>query len=102
VHVDDIVGAVVASFEHGLPGAYNLTDDVPAPQAEVNAYACKLIGHMPPPMIGLDDPSLSPAARAFYDENRRVANGKAKRLLGWSPQYPDYRAGLQMLLQRGE
>lgn len=102
VHVDDIVGAVVASFDHGVPGAYNLTDDLPAPQAEVNAYACKLIGHAPPALIGLDDPSLSSAARAFYDENRRVANGKAKRLLVWSPQYPDYRLGLQALLRGGE
>ena len=42
-------------------------------------------------------PQLSPAARAFYSENRRVANGKAKRLLGWAPLYPDFRAGLRAL-----
>ncbi|PAV66817.1 hypothetical protein WR25_10355 [Diploscapter pachys] len=36
-------------------------------------------------------------ARAFYAENRRVANGKAKRLLGWRPAYPDYRLGLRAL-----
>jgi hypothetical protein len=28
-------------------------------------------------------------ARAFYAENRRVANGKAKRVLGWQPALPD-------------
>ena len=46
-------------------------------------------------MVPLD--SLSPMARSFYAENRRVANGKAKRVLGWSPRYPDYRAGLRAL-----
>jgi hypothetical protein len=36
-------------------------------------------------------------ARAFYAENRRVANGKAKRLLGWRLRYPTYREGLRGL-----
>jgi nucleoside-diphosphate-sugar epimerase len=36
-------------------------------------------------------------ARAFYTENRRVANGRAKRLLGWAPRFPDYRSGLRMI-----
>ena len=101
VHVADIVAAIVASFERGGAGAFNIADDLPAPQAEVNAYACRLVGREPPAAIGLDDARLSPAARAFYAENRRVANGKAKRVLGWSPYYPDYRAGFQSLLQEG-
>ena len=37
-------------------------------------------------------------ARRFYDENRRVANGKAKRVLGWRPRYPTYREGLRAVL----
>jgi nucleoside-diphosphate-sugar epimerase len=49
-------------------------------------------------MVSLDAAGLSPAARAFYAENRRVANGKARRLLGWRPLYPDYRAGLAACL----
>ncbi|MGQ3230397.1 MAG: SDR family NAD(P)-dependent oxidoreductase, partial [Blastomonas fulva] len=35
-----------------------------------------------------------------YAENRRVANGKAKRLLGWELRYPDYEAGLAAILAR--
>jgi hypothetical protein len=46
----------------------------------------------------LEDARLSPMARAFYAENRRVANGKAKRMLGWRPRYPTYREGLRALL----
>ncbi|UZK64895.1 NAD(P)-dependent oxidoreductase [Sphingomonas sp. M1-B02] len=96
VHVDDIVSGIIAGFE-GPPGAYNLADDLPAPQSDVIAYACDLIGIAPPPEVPLAEADLSPAALAFYSENRRVANGKAKRILGWRPLYPDYRLGLRAL-----
>jgi hypothetical protein len=52
-----------------------------------------MLGLPAPSFVGLD--SLSPMARAFYAENRRVANGRAKRLLGWSLRFPDYRSGLR-------
>jgi nucleoside-diphosphate-sugar epimerase len=94
VHVDDIVAGVIAGFA-APPGAYNLADDLPASQNDVIAFAARLSGRDPPPFIALDQ--LAPAARAFYAENRRVANGKAKRVLGWRPLYPDYRAGLRAL-----
>ncbi|VXC72648.1 NAD(P)-dependent oxidoreductase [Sphingomonas sp. AX6] len=96
IHVDDLADGVIAGWD-GPPGAYNLSDDEPAPQSDVIAYAARLLGLDPPPLIPLDHPSVSPAARAFYAENRRVANGKAKRVLGWRPAYPDYRLGLRAL-----
>lgn len=97
VHVDDIVSGVIASFVNGPAGVYNLADDVPAPQNDVIDYACALANVAPPPLIALDDPTLAPMARAFYAENRRVANGKAKRLLNWQPLHPDFRVGLSAL-----
>ncbi len=92
VHVDDIVSGVIAGL--GAPaGAYNLADDCPCAQNEVIAFAAGLLGRAPPPLVSLD--TLSPMARAFYAENRRVANGKARRVLGWAPVYADYRLGLR-------
>jgi nucleoside-diphosphate-sugar epimerase len=83
---------VVAAF--GAPaGAYNLADDEPCSQDAVVDYAAALLGVAPPPLVSLD--TLSPMARGFYAENRRVANSKAKRVLGWRPRYLDYRAGLR-------
>jgi nucleoside-diphosphate-sugar epimerase len=94
IHVDDIVSGVIAGF--GAPaGAYNLADDQPASQDLVVSFAARLLGCDSPSFVPLG--ALSPAARAFYAENRRVANGKAKRVLGWTPAYPDYRAGLRAL-----
>tara|TARA_R110000824_G_scaffold3839_14_gene18434 strand:+ start:2357 stop:3157 length:801 start_codon:yes stop_codon:yes gene_type:complete len=97
IHVDDIVAAVMASFD-GPAGVYNIADDLPAPQHEVIAHAARLLGMEVPPLLSLEQANLSQAALGFYEENRRVANGKAKRLLDWQPRYPDYKTGLQSLL----
>lgn len=97
VHVEDIASGVVAALE-AQPGAYNLADDLPASQNAVVEHACRLLRREPPPLQSLDDAGLSPIAREFYSENRRVANGKAKRVLGWRPRYPTYREGLAGLL----
>jgi nucleoside-diphosphate-sugar epimerase len=101
IHVDDIVGGVRASLHRGPPGIYNLGDDRPASQNAVIEAACDLAGLPWPALVPLAEAGLSPQARAFYAENRRVANGKAKRLLGWTPRYPDYRAGRLALQHLG-
>ena len=96
VHVDDIVSGVIAGFS-GAAGAYNLSDDHPGSQNAVIEFACRLLDLPLPPLQTIEAAGLSAMARGFYAENRRIANGKAKRLLGWQPAYPDYRAGLRAL-----
>lgn len=96
VHVEDIASGVIAGLE-APPGAYNLADDLPCGQNLLVEEACRLLGIEPPPLQSLEQAALSPMARAFYAENRRVANGRAKRVLGWKPRYPDYVAGLRAL-----
>jgi nucleoside-diphosphate-sugar epimerase len=93
VHVDDIVDAVIAAFD-GPTGVYNIADDMPAPQNDVIAYACDLLHRDWPPLQSIAAAGLSLMARGFYAENRRIANGKAKRLLNWVPRYTNYRLGL--------
>ena len=100
VHVDDIVSAACAAIASNASGAWNIADDLPAPQNAVIEEACALLNVPPPALLTLEAAGLSPAARAFYGENRRVANGKAKRLLGWQPRFPDYRAGLRALIAK--
>jgi len=99
VHVDDIASGVIAAFRQDAPpGAYNLGDDLPASGNAVTKHACQLLGLEPPPLETLEEANLSEMARGFYSENRRVANGKAKRVLGWTPKYPTYVEGLSSLL----
>lgn len=96
VHVDDIASGVIASFA-GPPGAYNLADDLPCSQNAVIEEAARLLHVPPPPLLSLEQANLSPMALGFYAENRRVANGKARRVLGWKPAFPTYREGLRAL-----
>jgi len=97
VHVEDIASGVIAGLA-GPPGVYNLADDLPASQNTVIEEACRLLGRAPPPLLPLAEANLSPMAAAFYAENRRVANGKARRMLGWTPRYPTYVEGLRALV----
>ncbi len=97
VHVDDIAAGVLAALD-APAGAYNLADDLPCSQNTVIEEACHLLGIAPPPLQSLGNAGLSPMARGFYAENRRVANGKAKRVLGWRPLYSTYREGLRALV----
>ena len=96
IHVGDIVSGVIAGID-APPGAYNLSDDLPCAQNAVIEEACRLLGVQPPPQQTLDEAGLSQMARGFYAENRRVANGKAKRVLGWKPRHATYRQGLRAI-----
>jgi nucleoside-diphosphate-sugar epimerase len=99
IHVDDIVRAALLAL-NAPAGAYNIADDEPCSQNGVIEHASRLLGLAPPPLQSLEQAQLTPQARAFYAENRRVSNGKAKRVLGWSPLYPTYREGLAACLTR--
>jgi nucleoside-diphosphate-sugar epimerase len=102
IHVADIAQVLRASMAKPNPGAaYNVCDDNPAAPEEVIRYACELLGVPPPPLVPFDSAQLSPMARSFYDDNKRVRNDRIKTELGIVLTYPDYKAGLQALL-RGE
>ena len=99
VHVEDIAAGVAAAIAADVPpGSYNLGDDEPRSQNAVVEHACRLLGVAPPPLQSLEEAGLSPMARGFYAENRRVANAKLKRAADWQPRYPTYREGLAALL----
>jgi nucleoside-diphosphate-sugar epimerase len=99
IHVEDIVQVLLASMAKPNPGAaYNVCDDDAADPAAVIAYACTLLNVPPPPAVPFAEADLSPMARSFYDDNKRVRNARIKRELGVILKYADYRAGLGALL----
>ena len=98
-HVEDIAQVLIASIRQPNPGrAYNICDDDPAPPQDVIAHAADLLGLPLPPEIPFDEADLSPMARSFYAESKRVRNDRIKDELGVTLRYPDYRAGLAKLL----
>ncbi len=99
IHVEDLASVLIASIARPRPGAiYNVCDDEPAEPAAVIAHAAALIGLPPPPLVPFGEAALSPMARSFYDDNKRVSNALIKRELGVALRYPDYRAGLAAIL----
>jgi nucleoside-diphosphate-sugar epimerase len=101
VHVADIVQVLCASIARPNPGAiYNVADDEPTPPQDVIAFACELLGVAPPPEVPYEQAELSPMARSFYADNRRVDNARIKRELGVKLRYPTYREGLRAILEQ--
>ncbi|RED51426.1 SDR family oxidoreductase [Aestuariispira insulae] len=99
IHLDDITQVLYASMHHPNGGAaYNVCDDNPAPPEEVIAYACELLGVEKPPLVDFETADLSPMARSFYGDNKRVSNQRIKEELGVTLKWPDYRGGLKALL----
>jgi nucleoside-diphosphate-sugar epimerase len=99
IHVEDIAGIVQASIDKPRPGrAYNVCDDEPCPPQDVVAFAAELLQSPPPPAIPFNQAELSPMARSFYAESKRVSNRRIKHELGYRLIYPTYREGLTALL----
>jgi nucleoside-diphosphate-sugar epimerase len=99
IHVEDIAGILEASINRPNPGqAYNVADDDPCPPQDVITYACELLGVTPPPEIPFGQANLSPMARSFFMDSKRVSNERVKRELSYAFLYPDYRVGLRSLL----
>ncbi|PBB25498.1 MULTISPECIES: SDR family oxidoreductase [unclassified Mesorhizobium] len=101
IHCDDIAGALWQLIEDNKGGIFNITDDEPAPPQDVVAYAASLMGVAPPPEIPFDTAQLSPMARSFYGENKRVANAAIKAT-GYRFRFPDYRAAFDHMWASGD
>lgn len=99
IHVEDIAQVLEASIRQPEPGAvYNVCDDDPAPPQDVIGYAAELLGLPPPEEVAFDAADMTPMARSFYAESKRVSNARIKTDLGVRLIYPDYRTGLRALL----
>lgn len=99
IHVEDIAGVLAASIAKPTPGrAYNVCDDEPCPPQEVVEFAANLLGLPLPPEIPFEQAELSPMAKSFYAESKRVSNTRIKAELGYRLIYPNYREGLRALL----
>ncbi|MDE4275293.1 SDR family oxidoreductase [Phaeobacter gallaeciensis] len=96
IHVEDIATILEASIDRPNPGAiYNVCDDEPAPPQDVLGYGAELLGLPVPAEVPFDEAGMTPMARSFYGENKRVRNTRIKEELGVTLAYPDYRTGLR-------
>jgi nucleoside-diphosphate-sugar epimerase len=98
IHVEDIANVLEASIARPDPGrAYNVCDDEASPPQDVVEYGAKLLGLPVPPAIPFEEAELSPMARSFYADSKRVSNARMKQELGVRLSHPTYREGLQAI-----
>jgi len=100
IRVEDIATATAFLAEPRTAGIFNVTDDLPSPPQDVVTEAARLMGMEAPPEQPFETADLTPMARSFYGENKRVSNAKIKTL-GFNFQYPNYHMSLQDLLASG-
>ena len=104
IHRDDIARLVLAAAARPPANARVLhgNDDLPAPSADVVAEAAMLLGVPPPPLAPLEEAlrSMSPMARSFWADNRKVSCRITKAALDLAWLCPTYREGLRRILQQ--
>ena len=100
IRVEDIGGSALFLSKEKLGGIYNVTDDLPGPPQDVIVEAARLMGVEPPPEQAFETAELTPLARSFYGENKRVSNAKLKAA-GYSFAFPNYPMSLAQMWQEG-
>ena len=100
IRVEDIGAATRFLSDQRLGGIYNITDDRPGPPQDVILEAARLMGVEPPPEQAFETAELTPMARSFYGENKRVSNAKLKAA-GFEFSFPNYPMSLAQLWQDG-
>lgn len=101
IHVDDIARVLHAALQRPHPGIYNVCDDDPASPEDILGLAADMLGMPPPPIVPYEQAEMTPMARSFYAENKRVRNDRIKTVLGVTLDYPTYREGLAAILAAG-
>jgi len=101
IHVDDVALALGAALERKAEGIFNLADDEPGPPQDVVEFAARLMGLPEPPEIPFETADLSPMARTFYGDNKRVSNRRIRDDLAVALSYPSYRDGLATMWKDG-
>lgn len=97
IHREDIGQAVALAMKGNIGGIFNITDDEPSPPQDVVTYAHELAGRTPPPETDFETAELTPMARSFYGENKRVSNARSRQVLGMTYRWPNYRTSLKRM-----
>jgi nucleoside-diphosphate-sugar epimerase len=99
IHIEDAAAAVVAAVQHQAPSpVYNVVDDEPFPLMEFLTLLTKTIGARPPRPLPMWMAKIgAPLIAELATAKLRLSNAKAKRELGWRPEFPTVREGILTL-----
>lgn len=103
IYAGDAAAAIIKAVEKLPVGEkFIIADDTPVTQEDFSLYLAELMnknkpGHIPAFMFRMI------AGKDLYEVikmNCKVSNAKAKRILGWQPEYPSYKEGLVETLRQ--
>jgi nucleoside-diphosphate-sugar epimerase len=97
IQIEDAARATVAALSRGAPGIFNVVDDEPAPVSEWLPVLAEAVG-APSPMrvpAWLARFAVGDGGVMMATESRGGSNAKAKRELGWRPNYESWRRGFR-------
>ena len=72
---------------------------MPTESYKVLRYAAKLMNVKNFKSLNFDDPKISSKIKSFYNDNKRVKNGKIKKILHWTPKFRSYKLGLKNIFK---
>lgn len=99
IHLDDVVGAIIAAAKSGRPGEiYNVTDDEPVHEVTFFRWLAEGLGRDMPPHVKPAD--VGERKRGLT--NKRVQNRKLKMELGYTFLHPNFRYGYTDEIKRLE
>jgi 2-alkyl-3-oxoalkanoate reductase len=95
IEITDAAAATIAAVGRGATGIYNVVDDDPAPVAEWLPYLAQVAGAKPPLRMPawLGRLLAGEFVVAQMTTSRGFSNDKARKELGWEPQYASWREG---------
>lgn len=102
IHASDAANAIIKAIEKQPIGEkFIIADDAPVTQKDFTIYMAELMnkkspGHIPSLIIRLV------LGKDFFEiirMNCKVSNAKAKKMLGWQPEYPSYKEGLKAVIK---
>ncbi|ACB76056.1 NAD-dependent epimerase/dehydratase family protein [Opitutus terrae] len=98
IHLEDICAAIWSAFDAPPEigsDVFNVADDRPATKSDVAGWLAQRLGVGAPTFTG-----LPAGTRRSVTPDRVISNAKIKRVLGWQPRFPDYRAGYENILSQ--
>ncbi len=97
IHVDDLVAALEAAMDRGIPGGvYNACDGHPTTMTDYFLRVADAVGLPRPPLIPLAEAGarLSEGMVSYLSESRRLSNRRLRDELGVRLRYPTLAEGL--------
>jgi len=97
IHADDLAAAAVLAAQRGRGGAaYNIADGMPTTMCDYFTQCAAAFGLPAPEQVdrATAQQVFTPAMWSFMEESKRLDVARARRELGFVPQYPDLASGL--------